>query len=215
MERQQLLTIEQRVFVVKKYYETSNKSETCLFKEQFDRVTKWRTVSNIVERFEETGSFDELPRSGRPTTVCSPENARVVQAVYAEGPTKSTRRSSLELRISRTSIHRMLHSLELHPYRPHLVYAMSKDDPDRRTEFCETFINKCDHVLRFAEKILWSHEATFKMNSHMSIDTMQFTGTHKILASKLNPTSVSKVPQCGLLVVRRNCWSLLFWPDCY
>ena len=154
---------------MKKYYETSNKSETCrLFKEQFDRVTKRDTVSKIVDRFEETGSVDELPRSGRPTIACSPENTRVVQAAFTESPTKSTRRASLELGISRTSIRRMLHSLGLHPYHPHLVHAMSEDDPDRRIEFCETFIDKCDHDLRFAEKIFWSDEAIFKMNGHVN-----------------------------------------------
>ena len=44
----------------------------------------------------------ELPRSGRPAIVCSSENVRVVQAVYDESLTKSTRRFSREMRISTT-----------------------------------------------------------------------------------------------------------------
>jgi hypothetical protein len=51
----QRLTAEQRVFLVKTFYQTNNKSETCRrFNEQFNRQIDRHTVTNIVDRFEKT-----------------------------------------------------------------------------------------------------------------------------------------------------------------
>ena len=73
-EKTQRLNKDQKAFIVKTFYETSNKSETCrLFEGKFQRNIKRDSVSKLIKRFEDTGSTDDLPRSGRPVTACSPE----------------------------------------------------------------------------------------------------------------------------------------------
>jgi hypothetical protein len=49
-----ILTVEQRVFVMKTFYQTDNKSETYRrFDEEFNRQIKRDTVADIVYRFKE------------------------------------------------------------------------------------------------------------------------------------------------------------------
>ena len=113
-EKTQRLNKDQKVFVVKTFYENSNKSETCrLFEGKFQRNIKRDTVSKLIQQFEDTGSTDDLPRPGRPVTACSPENCEIIRGAFSLSPTKSTRRASMELNISRTSIRRLLSQLGL------------------------------------------------------------------------------------------------------
>lgn len=46
-------------------------------------------------------------------------------------------------------------------YIPTPIHALNEDDPDRRVEFCEWYLAKC---AGFPHKIVWSDEATFKLN---------------------------------------------------
>ena len=77
------LTTEQRIYAVKTFYQTDNKSETCrLFNNEYGRTVKRDTVSDIVKRFEETGTVNEMPRSGRQKLVTSPQNKETIQQPY-------------------------------------------------------------------------------------------------------------------------------------
>ena len=172
------------------FYENSNKSETCrLFERKFQRNIKRDTVSKLIQRFEDTGSTDDLPRPGRPVTACSPENCEIIRGAFSLSPTKSTRRASMELNISRTSIRRLLSQLGLKAYRPHLVHAMSEDDPDCRVEFCEAFLNKCLENRSFLAKVFWSDEAHFKLNGHVNRHNTIYRATenpHKEIERDVN-----------------------------
>ena len=196
MERKsQRLNKDEKVFVVKTFYENSNKSETCrLFKEKFRRNIKRDTVSKLILRFEDTGSTDDLPRSGRPVTACSPENCQIIRVAFSLSPTKSTRRASMELNISGASIRRLLSQLRLKAYRPHLVHAMSEDDPDRRVEFCEAILNKCLEDRSFLAKVFWSDEAHFKLNGHVNRHNTIYWATenpHKEIERDVNAPGVT------------------------
>jgi hypothetical protein len=120
----QRYTDEQRVFIVKTFYKTENNSETGrIFQEHFHRPIKRDTMACLIKRFEATVSVKDLARPGGPRSICVEGNK--------QGPQKSTRRPKQELRISRTSIQRMLHELKLKPYHPNLLHAMTEDDPYR------------------------------------------------------------------------------------
>ena len=41
------------------------------------------------------------------------------------------------------------------------VQELNEDGPDRRTEFCETLMEKCNEDENFANNISFSDEATF------------------------------------------------------
>ena len=88
-EKTQRLNKDQKVFVVKAFYENSNKSETRrLFDGKFQRNIKRDTVSKLIQRFEDTSSTDDLPRLGRPVTAGSPENREIIRGAFFLSLTK-------------------------------------------------------------------------------------------------------------------------------
>ena len=45
-------------------------------------------------------------------------------------------------------------------YIPRLVHTLNDDDPDRRVEYCEWYLEQCNENARFPTEIVWSDEAT-------------------------------------------------------
>ena len=98
--------MEERKFVVKKYWKTENAQDLirdwCL---HFSTDPPTRlTIYRIRDKFEETGSVTDAPRSGRPT-MCTKENVDTVSEAYARSPQKSLRRGSAEMGIKRTPLY--------------------------------------------------------------------------------------------------------------
>jgi transposase len=73
---------------------------------------------SLVRKFDETGSLEDKPRSGRPRSISIDENKEHVRVAYEENPTTSQRRASLKLNLSRSSLQRMMTELGLKPYHP-------------------------------------------------------------------------------------------------
>ena len=83
-----------------------------------------RTIYAIHAKFLETGSVNAQPRSGRPRSCRSVENQEVVEATFVQDQTKSIRRASLELNISRTTIHRLLkEDIGMYPCKLQIVQS--------------------------------------------------------------------------------------------
>ena len=99
-------------------------------------------ISNLVPLFRETGTEEDLPRTGRPLTATSLGNLETAKETVQNSPKKSVRRDSLETEISRSSYHPALQKLDLRAYRPQFVVELSDDDFDRRSEFCEKMLEK-------------------------------------------------------------------------
>ena len=68
--------------------------------------------------------MSDLPRSGRPKTVCTDENKERIREKVEENPTTSTRKRSLEIRISRTSLKRVMKSINFYPYKVQLIQEL-------------------------------------------------------------------------------------------
>ena len=75
-------------------------------------------IKGVFERFKETGSVADLPRSGRPTTSTTYEDLEQAQFLITTDLTTSVSRGAEEMEIPRTSYHRLLVQLDLKPYRP-------------------------------------------------------------------------------------------------
>ena len=69
--------------MVKTFYQTNNKSETCLhFNERFARQIKRDTIAYIVDRFEENSKVDDKKRTDRPFVVRTEENRAAVKSLF-------------------------------------------------------------------------------------------------------------------------------------
>jgi transposase len=95
------------------------------------------TIYELNKRIEETGTVDDLPRSGRPKTALTDENLQIVAEALVFSPHKLIREASVEFDIT-SSWQRSLKKLKLKTftYKPQPEHALHEDKPDRRVEFC-------------------------------------------------------------------------------
>lgn len=184
------LSFDERKFVLKTYWKYENAQEVIrIWNNTFDTDPPSRlTIYQLRDKFEESGTLADAPRSGRPS-VNNDDNRNLVAQSVVQSPKKSTRRRSLELDISRSTLQRILHSLNLKPYKPRLIHGLLEDDPDRRIQFCGIFINQCQETPDLLDQIVWTDEANFKLsgmvNKHNCVywDT---TNPHETYEMQLN-----------------------------
>ena len=97
----------QRIFVLKQWWmsgKTLRTVNTALWKEYPDIPTPtWQAIYQLAKKFDETGSVEGAPRSGRPRTVSTEENSELVSKTFRSNPQLTERRASNELGIARRS----------------------------------------------------------------------------------------------------------------
>lgn len=124
-------------------------------------------VGKLVNKFKETGSVLDKPRSGRPKT--SDETKETVIAKFYGSPNKSVRRTSMELGVSKSTIHRILVHEKFHPYKLQILHHLNEDDPDRRIQMCEWFSQQLEENIDFTKNsVLFSDEAMFYVNGEVN-----------------------------------------------
>ena len=143
-----------------------------------------RTIYAIHAKFMETGSVNDQPRSGRPRSGRSEENQEVVETTFVQDQTKYIRRASLELNISRATIHRLLRKdIGMHPYKLQIVQSLEPQDYDSRLEMCETLIHRYEEDPNILEQMWFSDEAVFHTSGKVNRHNTRFWG-------KENPVQV-------------------------
>lgn len=130
------------------------------------------TVGRLLAKFKSTGSVHDASRSGRPCTTADTEE--VILAKVAASPRKSTRRTSMELGIPRTTLRRVLKKHRWHPYKLQLLHHMTEDDPDRRMEMCDWFLRKLDDNAQFLSTVMFSDEANFYVNGEVNRQNLRY-----------------------------------------
>ena len=160
------------------------------FQQCYDRTPPTRkNILNLVRKFDETGSVEDEPRSGRPRSVSTDENKERVRGAFEESPATSLRRASLDLNLSKSSLQRMMKELGLKPHRPQLLHALNEDDPDRRCEFADIFLKLVAKDSSFPDRIVWTDEATFKLNRHVNRHNCVYYATenpHIVITQEIN-----------------------------
>ena len=122
------------------------------------------TIHYVVNKFKETGSVHDRPRSGRPLSIVNEEVSQEVTELLTEDPYTSIRLGALQLEMSKSNYQRILEKLDYHSYRPSKTIELTDDDFDRRVEFCETFLGMAQENPDLPGKIVWSDESQFKLN---------------------------------------------------
>lgn len=174
------LSFEQRKFILKCYWKCENAVEVQRqFRREFRRDPPTRlTITRIRDKFEADGTVQNVheKRSGRPRTSTSPTKEERVLETYHRSPRKSVRQASREVGISKTSVQRILKRCHWKSYIPRFVHAINEDDPDRRVEYCEWYLARCVEEAIFPTKIVWSDEATFKLNGSINRHNCTYWG---------------------------------------
>lgn len=191
-------TTEQRVTIVSNWIK--NDHDYQMLTQQFalqypgSRIPSRMNCHKLYHRFMETGSVADRVRSGRPREAHSVENLQTVAEFYVENPRVSQRRAALELDIRRSSLQRLMKTLKFKAYRPRLLHALNEDDFDRRVQFCEEFLVRLAADPNLTNRILWTDEASFKMNGMVNRHNSVYwadTNPHDIVTQELNAPGVN------------------------
>ena len=164
------LTKDQRVWVCLEYARLNNASEV-------KRRWPWpdiqppsdRTIKNTFNKFVREGTCLNCNRnrSGRPKTARTKENIQNVRQSLQQDGRRSARRNGLGL--TKSSFLRIIHlDIKFHPYVLVKRKKLKPEDPARRLQFCNRFINTVTNDPDFLNKMIVSDEAIFSMNSEVN-----------------------------------------------
>ena len=64
--------------------------------------------------------------------------------------------------------------IQLKIWRPRLLHEMNDDDYDRRVQFCERIQQQLQEDIEIMNRIIWTDEATFKLNGHVDLHNAVF-----------------------------------------
>lgn len=102
-----------------------------------------RTVSDAIKRYQETGSHEDRPRSGRPRTARTPANKRKIKARIQRNKNSrknSTRKMGAALGISEASVRRILHKdLGVKSRKEAEAQNLTNDHIQKRAERCPRY----------------------------------------------------------------------------
>ena len=140
------LTVEQRVFLVTKYFETKSLSEvehqfTARYPDRgpINKVTIWYNVKKYLHHG--TSQNHQEKHSGRRRTGRSQENVDVVQAALENNPTGLTCQVNT-VDLPSATFNRIILDLKWHPYKMKLRHQLKPGDFERSRRFCQWFAEK-------------------------------------------------------------------------
>ena len=175
-------TVEERIAMVRLFSKFENAHELRRqWKHHFDtNAPDVTTVLSLNKKFDETGAVEDLPRSGPPSSVLSDEKLEEIEKLVIRSPRLSVRQGAAQVGLSKTTYHRAMESLNFKPYRPTLIVQLNEDDFNCRSEFCETWLDKFENDSDLVDRIFWSDEAKFSMNSTVNRHNCTYYGPEKI-----------------------------------
>ena len=128
------------------------------------------TFTNIVSRLRETGSFSPRKRI-RNKTVTNEEAEVAVLAAVAINSHASSREMEREIGISRTSVLRIVHRHQVHPFHIFLRQALDDNNFQIRLEYSQRVLHQGHD---FMSRILFTDEATFTNHGNVNVHNMHF-----------------------------------------
>lgn len=130
----------------------------------------------LKERFESTGSVG-YNKQHRFKTVTNEENEMQVVLSVTEDPHISSRKISIELGLSQTSVTRMLRKNKFHPYHIQMLQELLPTDYEKRSNFCVWVLNKTQQQYNFVDSVLFSDESTFHKNGFVNMHNCHYYDT--------------------------------------
>ena len=190
-------TIEEKVYLVSWAIAHDNREESRrLFLKKYGKEAPAASVIRYwCLKFLETGNFvSDRPRSGRPLTVATSENKENVLKSVRNDPSTSHRAIAEATSLSKSSVHRIMKSEGLHPFKPHYCQKLNEDDPDRRMQFCQTILELSNEDSSLTRKLIFSDECQFylcgKVNKH-NIHFWNNVNPHEIIESPNHQPSLT------------------------
>lgn len=121
------------------------------------------TVKRILSNLTQFGCFKAKVKKVKPV-VNNIDNEINVLGYYAAYPEASLRCGARDLGVPMTSIQRILKKHKFHPYSFSLVQSLKETDYNKRIEFAEFMLIKCQEDNEYLKNIIWCDESKFTKN---------------------------------------------------
>ena len=199
------MDLQTRTQLVKFYYKSKNDSAIqalysfCTHNNLKKHPCSPLTVTRLVERFEATGSVEDLPRSGRPSvsddTISQVKTYLITLKSQQEYGICSSAAVSRDTQVPHSTVKKILRQyLEMKPYHIRRVQKLEDSDHEKRLVFANFFIQQCEIDVDYAKSVLWTDEA------HFFLDGCVYTrncviwddqNPHVLVTSSLHPEKVT------------------------
>jgi hypothetical protein len=157
------------------------------------------TILTVNQRFEETGSVEDLQRSGRPVTTLTEDKLKEIEEMVTSHSNLSVRQGSAQAGISKTSYHVAMNILHLKPYHSSVIVDLNESDFDRRSQFCEIWLEKFKNDPNLIDHIFWSDEARFDRNAVVNRHNCTYwSSENPHVKFKVSNTGQGIMVWCGL-----------------
>lgn len=114
-------------------------------------------VYYTIKRYKETSSVQDRQRSGRPRSVRTPANIKIIRERLRRNPCRTQKKLALQTNISRISVNRILkYDLKVKAYSRRKVHFLNDRLRKLRRERCPILLRRHD-----ARKILFTDEKIF------------------------------------------------------
>lgn len=114
-------------------------------------------VYYTLKRYKDTCSLDDRPRSGRPRSVRTAANIKLIRERLRRNPCRTQKKMALQTNISRISVNRILkYDLKVRAYSRRKVHYLNDRLKTLRLNRCRQLLRRHDH-----KKILFTDEKIF------------------------------------------------------
>ena len=196
----------QQQFLIAAWYENFKPSVVIVqrkFRREFGvhaQFPSQKTIKRIHKKAIENG-LSNVSQVGRPRHSCIEENVEAVKEAFSRSPRKSIRRASVELNLSRSTIHRILQGEKLHPYVLRFLHEISEEDCADRLDFCEEMLQLIDNDQEVVNHLLFTDEANFHLSGEVNRHNCRYWASD-------NPNFFATVPlHSPKVVVWMGVWS--------
>ncbi len=187
---------EMRVFIIVNYLETKSYEMTRkMFRERFGEqyAVYNSTIKRVMDRFRNEHRLETAPRSGRPVTVRTPQHTNEIQQEIATTPRLSVRKLAARVHSSRTSVHRTLRALHLHPYRISSRQELKPPDYGKRLRFCQWFQRFTHSGMGALDRTFFTDEAWVHLDGYVNAQNFRIWSSenpHAFVERGLHPQKV-------------------------
>lgn len=130
-----------------------------------EKPPSYKTIKSLCNRFDQYGSLEDRPRTGRPRRVRSDDNIAKIRDSITNNPLSSVRMVSSDTGISRSRVHVILrHDLLVKPYKCKVLHELKETDYEARERFSADMLCCLNDDPELLSHILFSDEAYFYLD---------------------------------------------------
>ena len=192
------MNLDDRLDVVKLFYKSGESATLTL--RAFKKLRNLKkdpfsttAITNLINKFNETKSLHDIPKSGRPSLIDERKEEVVstmgkLQAENVLGHASSHSVSKI-CKIPQRSVCRVLHTCGMNPYKISLLQSITEEDKTKRLEFSKWVLANPELI----HDIVWTDEAYFSLdglvNRHNCV-IWSFQNPHRYMQKSLHPLKV-------------------------